>query len=52
MTAVFKAIAYMLLELIKHYAPKMRKTTINGAGAGEREARLRDKIKKQWKERG
>jgi hypothetical protein len=51
MTAIFKAIAWIIFESIKHYAPKIKKTTIDSDGVGKREERLKDKIKNRWKEK-
>jgi hypothetical protein len=49
MTAILKVVALIIFEILKHYTPKMRRTTIDSNGSGEREKRLRDKIKNRWK---
>ncbi len=51
MTAILKAIGWILFEVIKHYTPKIKRTTIDSKKTGKREKRLRDKIKNRWAEK-
>lgn len=48
MTVFLKFLALLATELIKHYTGKIKRTTVDGAGPGEVEKRLRDKIRKRW----
>jgi hypothetical protein len=50
MTVFLKFLALLAAELIKHYTAKIRRTTVDGIGSGEREKRLRDKIRNRWRE--
>ena len=51
MTAVLKALAWILFEVLKYYTPKVKRTTIDSDGVGKREKRLRKKIRERWKNR-
>ena len=48
MTIFSKFLAFIIIELTKHYVAKIKRTTVDGAGSGEKEKRLRDKIRKRW----
>jgi hypothetical protein len=48
MTTLLKFLALLALELIKHYGEKLKPTTVDSTKPGDRERRLRDKIKKRW----
>jgi hypothetical protein len=52
MNAILKAIGYIIVELIKHYTGKLKRTTVTAEGNPERAARLRDRIRKRWDDRG
>ncbi len=51
MTVIIKFLALIAADLVKHYAGKIKRTTIDSKPAGKREKRLRDKIKDRWKEK-
>jgi len=48
---IFQGIAVILIELIKHYSDKLKRTSVDGAGSGQREKRLRDKIRMELNKR-
>jgi hypothetical protein len=49
MTAIFKAVMWILFEIIKHYAPKIKKTTVDSNSDKGRKKYLHEKIKDRWK---